>query len=174
MNLAVIVPELIKQEKVYVAETPLFAINEKNTIQLFSQNDDNIYLIKNIKINGNLNSFHLNISGEKLLFAIDNKLCMFRENNIQKILCCIDNKKIISCYMCENGNTILITGINNHDNYFVQCITMKNNQFISYNFTEFPFYNITDLNSVLSLDGKFGLISCDMYDNYNGVVWMIN
>lgn len=98
---------------------------------------------------------------------------MIDKNEIKQIKCCLSNKKITSCCMCENGNTILITGITITDNYFVQCLTIQNQEYISYNHTEFPYYQLNNLASVLSLDGKFGLIGCDMYDNYNGICWSI-
>jgi hypothetical protein len=150
----------------------LFAINDSNSIKLYRQNIK-ITQIKTINITGNLNCFCLNACGEKLLFGYDNKLFMYDNNKIHQLKCCLVNKKITSCCMCENGNTLLITGINSSDNYFVQCLTMKNKEYISYNHTEFPYYQMNNLSSVLSLDGKFGLIGCDMYDNYNGICWSI-
>jgi len=150
----------------------LFAINDFNSIKLYRQNPK-ITQIKTINITGNLNSFCLNACGEKLLFGYDNKLCMYDNDKISHVKCGLSNKKITSCCMCENGNTILITGINSSDNYFVQILTTKNKEYISYNHTEFPYYQMINLSSVLSLDGKFGLIGCDMYDNYNGICWSI-
>ena len=134
-------------------------------------------IVSNTNINIQVDSFSMNLNGNKLLVAYGGayKLLLYKKTNDGFVIKHDLSKsnlhviqKILSCCMCENSKTIIVSGISKTRDILVSSLTMKNNTYEFHTIARLDCLPNDSLQLSMSSCGNILIFGTETINDYTG------